>query len=530
MAGWSDPAAMIVEDQSEVVAFLSEPGAYGEGDVAIARNETHGAIVFLVGERAYKLKRAVRFDYMDYGTAERRRAMCEAEVRINSRTAPDIYRRVVSVTRTAEGGLEIDGVGPAVDWLVEMNRFDEDTLFDRLAARGALDEILIVDLIAALATFHRAAERRPDAFRAIDFRRELEGNATELKRYVPAIFDRAAVERLDRESLSAAAHHAPVMEKRRNLGYVRHCHGDLHLKNVCLVGGRPRLFDAIEFSDRFANIDVLYDLAFLLMDLIHHDLSRLACVALNQYLWRGNGIAGLSLLPIFLSCAAAIRAHVGAATAETTADAPASEAVRGEARQFLSHALGFLDPAPPRLVAVGGLSGSGKTTLAMGLAPAFGAAPGALVVRSDVVRKRLLGVDPSEGLPAEAYAPRISTLVYQTIQDQAAIALGAGHAVIVDAVYARQGEREGIEAVARRLGVPFDGLWLEVPREVMVRRIEGRRGDASDATVAVLDEQLGYDVSTVAWAQVSGGGTHKAVQAAARRALMRPPPRDAAVE
>ena len=509
---------MIVEDQSEVVTFLSEPSAYGFGRATVTRNETHGAIVFLVGERAYKLKRAVRFDYMDYGTADRRRAMCEAEVRINNRTAPDIYRGVVPITRTAENRLEIDGAGPAVDWLVEMNRFDEDTLFDRLAARGALDESLIVELIASLSTLHRAAERRPNAFSAADFARELDGNTAELKRYAPKVFAFAAVEQLDRASRRAAGRAAPLMEKRRGLGYVRHCHGDLHLKNVCLVAGRPRLFDAIEFSDRFASIDVLYDLSFLLMDLVHHNLRDLANVALNQYLWRGNGLAGLSLLPIFLSCAAAIRAHVGAATAETTVTA--ADAVRAEALQFLARALAFLDPPTPWLVAVGGVSGSGKTTLDVGLAPSLGAAPGALVVRSDVIRKRLLGVDPTERLPAEAYAPGISDRVYQTIQDQAAIALGAGHAVVADAVYARRGEREKIRAVAVGAGVPFDGLWLDAPREVMARRIDRRRGDASDATLAVLDEQLGFvDDSAVAWTRVKGGGTKKSARAAARRAL-----------
>ena len=304
----------------------------------------------------------------------------------------------------------------------------------------------------------------------------------------------------------------------------RNCHG----LDFMLVDGEPRLFDAIEFSDRFAYIDVLCDLSFLLMDLIHHDLADLANAALNRYLWYGNGLAGLALLPVFLSCAAAIRAHVGAATAETVADTPAAEAARTEARRFLARALSFLDPTTPRLVAVGGLSGSGKTTLAMGLARALGAAPGALVIRSDVIRKRLLGVDVSERLPAEAYAPRISTLVYQTIQDQAAIALGAGNAVIADAVYARSGEREGIEAVARRTGVPFDGLWLKARREVMARRIETRRNDASDATPAVLDEQLGFDVADVAWIHVNGDGSREAALVAARRALLRPLPRHAA--
>jgi aminoglycoside phosphotransferase family enzyme len=509
---------MIVEDQHEAVAFLSEPAILGAPGAEIRRIDTHGAMVFLVGDRAFKLKRAVRFPYMDFSTVERRHAMCEAEIRLNRRTAPDIYLGVRALTRGADGRLRLDGTGPVVDWVVEMVRFDEDTLFDRLAQRGALEEPLIEALADVIVDFHDRAERRPGGG-AASLQRVIDTNAREFAGLADGVLDAAAAARLTALSAAMLDRYRQAIEQRREAGFVRRCHGDLHLRNVCLFEGRPTLFDALEFDDDLATHDVLYDLAFLLMDLWHRGLRRFANVVMNRYLWRRPTPAALAPMPLYLSLRAGVRAHVSASMAEWQEDATAAAGFRAEARTYLGVALDFLAPRPPLLIALGGLSGSGKSTLAGGLAEFLGRPPGAFVLRSDIVRKELSGVDFSTRLGPGAYTPDLTARVYETLLVRAGAALAAGQATIVDAVHAIPEERAAVEALARANGVPFAGLWLEASTERMTTRISARRDDASDATIEVLERQLTYDLGEVAWSRLDASGSIEATLAAARRML-----------
>ena len=233
---------------------------------------------------------------------------------------------------------------------------------------------------------------------------------------------------------------------------MRHCHGDLHLRNIVEIDGAPVLFDAIEFDDRLAMIDVLYDLAFLLMDLGKRGLGAHANAVLNAYLDAEGGtgnLIGLAALPLFLAMRATIRAKVEMLRARMAARIQA-EAARDEARAYFALAQEFLAPVAPRLIAVGGLSGSGKSAVARAIAPSLGAFPGAVIVRSDVERKRLFGVAPEERLPARAYAPEVSDQVYAMSRKRAMMALFGGQAAIVDAVHAKPEEREALAALAAR--------------------------------------------------------------------------------
>jgi predicted kinase len=290
-----------------------------------------------------------------------------------------------------------------------------------------------------------------------------------------------------------------LVARRLAAGAVRRCHGDLHLRNIVLLGGEPVPFDAIEFSDKIANIDVLYDLAFALMDLSRQGLGALANRLLNEWLWRIAEMPAaphdeaLALLPLFLSRRASIRAYVDSAvTAVSGGD-------NAPARAYQQAALAFLQPAPPRLLAAGGLSGSGKTTLALKLAPDIGRPPGAVVVRSDVERKRMAGVGLEERMPAGSYSPELSARVYAALLARAERILRAGHSVVLDAVFAREDERRAAEALAVKVGVPFEGLWLDVPKEVAQARVAARKGDASDATPDVVERQFGYDLGEIDW-------------------------------
>ncbi len=319
--------------------------------------------------------------------------------------------------------------------------------------------------------------------------------------------------------MAAIAANAALIEARRAAGKVRRCHGDLHLGNICLFDGEPTLFDCLEFSEALASIDILYDLAFLLMDLVHRGLGGFANRVLNRYLDRTLEDDGMAAVPLFLSLRAGIRAHVTATALERQPDPDMAAGMREAALAYLDLAERALDPAPARLVAIGGVSGSGKSTLAAALAADFSPCPGARLLRSDVTRKLWCGVAPETPLPESAYRPEISRLVYDALQRKAAIALAAGYSAIVDAVYLRPAERDALADLARQAGVPFSGLWLEAAPAAMAERIRSRRHDASDATAAVMARQLEQDPGPIDWTRLDAGGGAQATLAAARRAL-----------
>jgi uncharacterized protein len=473
--------AFVVEDQSAVIAALERRLAPAK------RIDTHGAVVFLSGDRAYKLKRAVKFPYMDFSTAARRRAMCEAEVEINRRLAPEIYLGVEPVV-TESGG----------DWVVVMRRFDEDGLLDRMAERGQLTPALMAALGARIARYHDGLDPIRDGFgRPDDYRHSVAADIRQMREQGERL-DPATSEALAEKMPAALEPFVGLVARRVEAGAIRRCHGDLHLRNIVLIDGNPVPFDAIEFSERIANIDVLYDLSFALMDLCERGLRPLANRLLNEWLWRIAELPSphheaLALLPMFLSRRASIRAFVDAQAAAV------GDGDTSRARDYQRLALGFLQPAPPRLTAIGGLSGSGKTTRALQIAPEIGGAPGAVVVRSDVERKRQAGIPLEERMPAGSYSQEASDRVYAAMLERAGQALRAGHGVVLDAVFAKPHERQAAEALAQRVGVPFEGLWLDVPKELAQARVAARGADASDATPAVVERQFGYDLGEIRW-------------------------------
>lgn len=515
--------AVIVEDQSEVIAFLSRAASYPRRDseprlIAIERIETHISVLFLAGHRAYKLKRAVQLPYLDFSTAGLRRRYCEREVEINRRTAPMLYQGVVPVVRKPTGVLSLGGEGNAVDWLVEMTGFPQDAMFGRLAAAGRLDRFVVEVLADVVAAFHAEAQVK-SAGGCAGLARGVESNRQSFAAFATAFADPQRIEVLMAQTDAALARLAPLLDRRRDEGRVRHCHGDLHLGNIVAFGGRPVLFDAIEFSDDLADIDVLYDLAFLVMDLDFRGFRGLASILLNRYLDNTGDAGGLAALPLFLSMRAAIRSHVAAAAAASHSDPAAIERDRAAAERYLYLALAYLTPVAPRLIAVGGLSGSGKSRLARDLAPLVGLAPGARVIRTDTTRKRLSGVAMTTRLGATSYNEEMNRRTYEAVKRETATALAAGQAVIADAVFARPDERAAIEAMAVAAGVPFDGLWLETSPHLLEERVTRRRMNASDATAEVVRMQLSYDLGPLSWRRLDSSESEAATLVAACAAL-----------
>ena len=504
-------------DQSEVIRLLSDPATHRTDGVE--RIDTHSSVVFLAGSRVLKLKRAVTYDYLDFSTPERRKRFCEAEWRINSRLAPTLYRRVLPVVRTPEGVLALGGDGVPVDWVVEMTRFDQDALFDRMAAAGRLDGSLMAPLGEEIASFHAACSVRADLGGERGIGRVIDGNAAGFRTFGRGLFDAAACDALTSATRAALRRLAPLLESRRRGGFVRECHGDLHLGNIVLWQGRPTLFDAIEFNDDLACIDVMYDLAFVLMDLWQRELPQHANTVLNTYLRETQDFEGLAALPLFLSCRAAVRAKTSATAAGLQTGADAQRRLQTRAREYLDLAARLLCRPSPALVAIGGLSGSGKSTIARALAPFMGVAPGAVILRSDEIRKRLCGTPPLTKLGPAAYTPEMSAYVYEALAADATAVAASGQSVLVDAVFARAEDRAAIERAARVAGVPFAAVWLDAPEEVLVERVAHREADASDADPGVVRMQWARWADDVRWPRVDAVAEPDVVRIRAQESL-----------
>ena len=516
-------ASFVVQDQSAALRLLSDPTIH-DGETP-ERVDTHGAILFLTPNRAYKMKRAVCFSFMDFSTRALRLAALQEELRVNRRTAPRLYLGIAPIAATA-GGLRLGAVGEeaadAIDHVLVMQRFE--ATFDDLAKQDGIKLEHIAAIATQIAAFHRIAEiiHHPAPAQRV---RAVAVTAFEQARLYPDILPALVVADVERqlfERTTTALHH---LTNRAAAGLQRHCHDDLHLRNVCLFEGHPNLFDAIEFNTDFAESDVLYDLAFLLMDLEGRNLRRFANTALNTYLdcrikdgWPDE--TGLRLLPLFLCMRAAIHGAICAHRAAAATDIIAAD-LREEAKARLAEASGYFQPAPSRLIAVGGLSGTGKSALSGLIAPMTGSAPGARWLRSDVLRKALAGLEPLEHLPPEAYSQARSAEVYRFMLETAGHALAAGHSVVLDAVFARPAERFAAQALAARLGVPFIGLWVEAPMATRIHRAASRTGDASDAGVDVVREQTAYDLSPLTWTRVENNGTLSTLEAKAAAILRR---------
>ena len=506
------------QSQDAVFALLADPSTHHGAKVT--RIDTHGAVVFLTGDRALKVKRAVRFPFLDYSTLDKRKVACEAELRVNRMFAPALYRGVIPITKQSNGELALGGDGEPIEWALDMHRFDERATLDHLADEGSIDDRIADELARSVAAAHSSA-LAVEADPWIDALEGYIGQNEEAFAEFPDLFPENEADNLIAASRNAFTMLRPLLRRRGEALLVKRGHGDLHLGNIVLIEGRPVLFDAIEFDPLVASGDVFYDLAFLLMDLIERGLHRAANIVLNRYLAetrRDDDLDALAALPFFMSMRAAIRAKVTAAKREHAA-ADDKAAIEKRAKDYFALAAKLIAPPPPMLIAIGGLSGTGKSVLARMLAAETPPSPGAVVLRSDTTRKALFNHPETEKLPDHAYTPVVTAKVYAKINERALRILRAGHSAIADAVFAKAQEREDTMKAATDSGVQFRGLFLTADIGTRIARVGGRVNDASDADVDIARRQAGYDLGTIDWIEVDASGTPEDTLARAKAAL-----------
>ena len=486
-----------VRSQSRLVEALHDPACYPHPVQPIRIIETHISIVVLTGPFAYKIKKPVDLGFLDFTTLEKRRLYCDEELRLNSRFAPEIYLDVVRISGTPETP-RIGGTGEVIEYAVRMREFPQEALADRVLARGELTPQQVDALSAGVARFHSDAPRSS----------EIDGFSTSEAVLAPALQNFAQIRMLPGQAGSM-----PVLEKveawtrreharlreilagRKREGLVRECHGDLHLGNIVILEGEPRAFDCIEFNPELRWIDVMNEVAFLVMDFQAAGQTDFARRFLNGYLEAMGDYGGLRVLRYYCAYRAMVRAKVMLMRAGqqgcTPEDQVSATALVG---RYLSVAASCARPSRSFVLITHGFSGSGKTTLSQPLVELTGA----IRVRSDVERKRIHGLAPKDrpgsGIAEGLYRPEATESTYRRLLDLAGIVVEAGHGVIVDATFLERRQRDRFRALAARAGVPFLIVDFTASEEILRSRILARseRGaDASDADLAVLEHQLG---------------------------------------
>ncbi len=422
--------------------------------------------VYIGDDTVWKLRRAVKLNFLDFTTLAERERTSRREFELNAPNAAGMYQDVVPVTQTV-GGAELNGTGVVIDWVVRMARVPAADFLDEIAKSDRLSPAMLDQLADAVAAMHAALPAAERDWLA-GIRSTLDGNYTSC---LAAGMPEKQVATWRDKILAELEARSEWVTARAAAGFVRRTHGDLHLGNICLWQGHPAPFDAMEFSESMATIDLSYDLAFLLMDLDIRAGRAAANRVLNRYVARTGDVGLVPGLAMFLSMRAIVRAHVSCHGG-------------GQWQHYLAYAQEVLEPAACVVVGIGGLPGSGKSTLARGLAPQLGRAPGALILRSDETRKRRFGVSPEQHLPREAYAEAVNRAVMAEIFKGVAESAAAGHAVIADLTFMADADRAAAAEAAGQ--VPFVGLWLQAPMAVLEARIASRTSDASDADLAVL--------------------------------------------
>lgn len=464
------------------------PVLENEFNKPVERIETHISTLLLVGEQAFKIKKPVDFGFLDFTELEQRKHYCEEELRLNGRLAPDIYEEVIAISGE-QNHPQINGSGPAIEYMVKMKRFNQSDLFDHKLKNNSLNEQHIIELANTIADFHQhieIADDKPGSAIVDSISGAVIENFDQLRDFIQTQNHdlQQLFGKLEQWSQQQTSELLPLLRQRLENGFVRECHGDMHLGNITLYQHRVTIFDGIEFNPGFRWIDVMSEIAFITMDLDSAGQSAFSSILLNHYLEETGDYAGLHLLSYYQAYRAMVRAKV---TALRLAQLDKSETEYQQQFSTLKHyleiACQYTKNIMPKLLITHGVSGTGKTHVSQQLLKSFGF----IRIRSDVERKRLY---PST---EKRYTPEATDNTYGYLHELAASILQAGYPVIIDATYLELRYRKQAWNVARSSHFPFLIVSLQFPVDILEQRISRRienGNDASEATIAVLHGQL----------------------------------------
>lgn len=472
-----------------LIQSLLNPAAYPHPVTKIELIETHISWVLLTGQYAYKIKKAIQFDFLDFSTLEKRHFYCQEELRLNRRLAPDLYLQVVPITGTAEQ-VKINGDGEVMEYAVQMRQFSTNHVLSEIANHSGLKPAIIDQLADIIADFHQHTEIDVSASRygtAAEIQHWFSGNFAHIRPLLGQGRFLQQLESLEQWGEQELLKNTDLLQQRKQLGFIRECHGDLHLGNIALIDNKVTPFDGIDFNPALCWIDVISEVAFVVMDLQERGMTQFAYRFLNRYLSQTGDYQGLSLLRYYLVYRALVRTKVALLRWQQHKNPQDFQ----EAENYASLAESFSTPKSPLLVITRGFSGSGKSTISAQLAETLGM----VHCRSDVERQRLLGVSQDVGreINQGLYSAENILFIYQKLVDLAATMINAGFSVLVDAAFLQAAQRELFLQLATNMRVKFLILDFYAPEAELKQRIMQRLqsgNDASEATLAVLAHQL----------------------------------------
>lgn len=496
---------MILYEQNEIVEALLNPKLYpSKWNVKeVLVYHSHIAILFFAGDYVFKLKRAILTPDADFSTPAKRRLACVQEMKRSTIYAPNLVLGVRSVRRLPNGRICIGGqAGEEIDTILVMRRLPEQDVLANSVPSEHFDRFEVMDLAEQLAELHSKAKPFRTKWGVPVIQKIILETERVLSCFCPALFDKSKLDDLMQRMLKSVAENEQLLTLRVKSGHVRKCHGELLLSNIAKENGKYLFFSPVEYNDQLESIDTLYDLAYLLMDFEMRGMRKLSNILFNHYLAYMNDVEGYPLLHLYQSMRAASRASICAKRSVMLTGADKKEAVR-RAKIYFKMACHFMTSYPPVLIACGGLSGSGKSRVARELGGYLNPAPGAVILRDDIVKKQINGCPIDQHFDKAFDTPVVEKVVYDVLRQQAKNALLSGCAVIVDALFYDENERQAIEKLARDLNVSFVAIWMDAPFEVRLDRVQKRKRNPSDVrTEEDLEKQLTLNTGNVTWLKV----------------------------
>jgi aminoglycoside phosphotransferase family enzyme/gluconate kinase len=474
----------------EILEFLKDPNSYPhEAAKEIEHLETHISHIFLCGKYAYKLKKNLDLGFLDFTSLEKRKFYCEEELRLNSIFAPEIYLDVLPIYES-NGHFSFEKKGQVVDYLLKMREFSQDDIFSSIVEREDFTTELFTELAQKLAHIHQKAksDKEISQFASPDhIRRIADQNFKQTSQYIGQCLTQKSFEQIQKFTLNFIDENESLFEKRQESGKIRECHGDLHLNNICLFNEKIQFFDRIEFNKEFRNIDVVYDLAFLIMDLHFRKQPDIATRVQNEYFEQTGDYKGAALLSFYACLRAYIRGKVTSFRLNNGDISPQEkENIIAEAAAYFDLAESYAAKKKLKLYITCGLSGSGKSTVARRIA----AKEEFLIIRSDALRKHITGVPLYEKGPEAIYKPEVSLATYDELVDLAEYLTGFGVSVLLDAKFDKRKWRAKAMNLAKEKELDFKIVYCKASPQELKNRLRQRNGDVSDADDSLIDQQV----------------------------------------